>query len=155
MKIKSFECPKSIRNYEKKILGTSDAWSTSLWSHRPSEPAYYIVDCRIFSGIWHACYQKSSKGDLWLWLGGLYWCLGLLHEPPCRNSRQPKSANPRSSKRYNDWTSFLDFYDSKSVVFLINLILTELDYRVLSKNITWKLCTWAWSKPGPGVESLR
>ena len=25
MKIKSFECPKSIRNYEKKILGTSDA----------------------------------------------------------------------------------------------------------------------------------
>ena len=24
MKIKSFECPKSIRNYEKKILATSD-----------------------------------------------------------------------------------------------------------------------------------
>ena len=47
MKIKSFECPKSIRNYEKKILGTSDAWSTSRLSHRPSEPAYYIVDCRI------------------------------------------------------------------------------------------------------------
>ena len=43
MKIKSFECLKSIRNYEKKteILGTSDK------SHRPSEPAYYIVDCRI------------------------------------------------------------------------------------------------------------
>ena len=47
MKIKSFECPKSIRNYEKKILGTSDAWSTSCLSHRPSKPAYYIVDCRI------------------------------------------------------------------------------------------------------------
>ena len=45
MKIKSFECPKSIRNYEKKImLGTSDTWSTSRLSHRPSEPAYYIVD---------------------------------------------------------------------------------------------------------------
>ena len=28
MKIKSFVCPKSIRNYEKKImLGTSDDWS--------------------------------------------------------------------------------------------------------------------------------
>ena len=47
MKIKSFECPKSIRNYEKKILGMSDAWSTSRLSHRSSEPAYYIVDCRI------------------------------------------------------------------------------------------------------------
>ena len=42
MKIKTFECPKSIRNYEKKILGTSDAWSTSRLFHRPSEPAYYI-----------------------------------------------------------------------------------------------------------------
>ena len=44
MKIESFERPKSIRNYEKKILGTSDTWSTSRLSHRPSEPAYYIVD---------------------------------------------------------------------------------------------------------------
>ena len=25
----------------------SDAWSTSRLYHRPSEPAYYIVDCRI------------------------------------------------------------------------------------------------------------
>ena len=55
MKRKSFECPKSIRNYEKKILGTSDAWSTSRLSHRPSEPAYYIVDCRI-----------SREAILWL-----------------------------------------------------------------------------------------
>ena len=31
IKIKSFECPKSIRNYKKKImLGTSDAWLTRL-----------------------------------------------------------------------------------------------------------------------------
>ena len=43
MKIKSFECPKSVRKYDKKILGTSDAWSTSRLSHRPSE----LVDCRI------------------------------------------------------------------------------------------------------------
>ena len=48
MKIKSFECSKSKRNYEKKILGMSDAWSTSRLSYRPSEPAYYIVDCQIF-----------------------------------------------------------------------------------------------------------
>ena len=27
---------------------TSGAWSTSRLSCRPSEPAYYIVDCRIF-----------------------------------------------------------------------------------------------------------
>ena len=33
------------RFYEKKIiLGTSDAWSTSCLSHRPSKPAYHIVD---------------------------------------------------------------------------------------------------------------
>ena len=33
------------RFYEKKImLGTSDAWSMSHLSHRPSEPAYYIAD---------------------------------------------------------------------------------------------------------------
>ena len=37
------------RNYEKKILGTSDAWSTSHFSQQTItiEPAYYIVDCRI------------------------------------------------------------------------------------------------------------
>ena len=32
---------------KKKILGMSDTWSTSLLSHWPSEPAYYIVDCWI------------------------------------------------------------------------------------------------------------
>ena len=29
------------------MLGTSEAWSLSRSSHRPSEPAYYIVDCWI------------------------------------------------------------------------------------------------------------
>ena len=43
LKIKSFECPKSIRNHKKIMLGTSDAWSTSRLSHRPSEPAYYTL----------------------------------------------------------------------------------------------------------------
>ena len=47
MKIKSFEGPKSIRNYEKKILGTADAWSTSGLSYQPSQTAY-IVDCWIY-----------------------------------------------------------------------------------------------------------
>ena len=70
MKIKSFECPKSIRNYEKKILGTSDTWSTSHLSHRPSEPAYYIVDCRILNyvrlaNITMAIYKVPIKH---------YWC---------------------------------------------------------------------------------
>ena len=32
------------RNYEKKILGTSDAWSTSRLANRPKNPAYYIED---------------------------------------------------------------------------------------------------------------
>ena len=39
MKIKSFECPKSIRNHEKKIVGMPDIWSPKQLSHRPSEPA--------------------------------------------------------------------------------------------------------------------
>ena len=30
------------------ILGTSDAWSMRQLSQRPSNPAYYIEDCRIF-----------------------------------------------------------------------------------------------------------
>ena len=57
MKTKSSEFPKSIINYEKKILGTSDTWSTSRLSHRPSEPAYYIVDCRISSLV--QCMEAS------------------------------------------------------------------------------------------------
>ena len=31
------------------MLGTSDTWLTSHLSQLTSEPAYYIVDCRIFS----------------------------------------------------------------------------------------------------------
>ena len=30
-----------------KKLGTSDTWSMSRSSQRPSKPAYYIEDCRI------------------------------------------------------------------------------------------------------------
>ena len=46
MKIKSFEYPKSIKIMKKKYLNVRH-WSMSHLSHRPSEPAYYIVDCRI------------------------------------------------------------------------------------------------------------
>ena len=42
-----FECPKSIKSIKKIILGTSDSWSTIRLSHRPSNPAQYIVDWRI------------------------------------------------------------------------------------------------------------
>ena len=49
MKTKSFECHKSIRNYEKKMLGTSVAWLMSHLSHWPSEASYYIQDCRILN----------------------------------------------------------------------------------------------------------
>jgi hypothetical protein len=34
---------------KKIILGTSDAWSMRQSSHRPSNPAYYIEDCRILA----------------------------------------------------------------------------------------------------------
>ena len=33
---------------KKIMLGTSDAWLMSRLSHRPSDQAYYIEDCRIF-----------------------------------------------------------------------------------------------------------
>ena len=57
MKLKSFECPRSIRYYEKKILGTSDTWSTIRLSHRPRKPVYYIVDCRISTGLSEITYN--------------------------------------------------------------------------------------------------
>ena len=44
MKIKSFQCPKSKKNYGKKPLGKSNAWATIVLSHRPIGPAYYIQD---------------------------------------------------------------------------------------------------------------
>ena len=59
MEIKIFACPKSIRNYEKSILGMSDAWLTSCLSHQPSEPAYYIVDCQIFNAFLLNCCNNS------------------------------------------------------------------------------------------------
>ena len=43
------------------MLGTSDAWSTSRLSHRPSELAYYIVDCRILSTSSHSRLLGSIK----------------------------------------------------------------------------------------------
>ena len=61
IKIKSFECPKSIRNYEKKImLGTSDAWLISCWFHGATEPAYYIVDCQILYRSWPRLITNNS-----------------------------------------------------------------------------------------------
>ena len=40
----------SLKEIIKKTMrGISDAWSTSHLSQRTSEPAYYIVDCRIYA----------------------------------------------------------------------------------------------------------
>ena len=48
IKIKSLECPESIRNYEKKImLGTSDAWSMSRSFQRPSDPVTQRIILKI------------------------------------------------------------------------------------------------------------
>ena len=57
IKIKNFECPKSIRNYEKRImLGTSDTWSMSRLSQGPSNVGFqdsfpYLekIFCYLFS----------------------------------------------------------------------------------------------------------
>ena len=43
----SFDCPESIRNYEKIMLGTSDAWSMTHLSRQTSKPPYYNVDIGI------------------------------------------------------------------------------------------------------------
>ena len=48
--MKGFFAKNFARNYEKKILETSDAWSMSCLSNRPSDPVYHIEDCRI-SGL--------------------------------------------------------------------------------------------------------
>ena len=64
MKIKTFECPKSIKNYEKRMLGTSDAWSLSHLFNLPSDPAYYIEDCRISCFVWCLYYYPYNKGEL-------------------------------------------------------------------------------------------
>ena len=40
--------------WKKIILGTSDAWSMSYSSQRPSKPAYCIEDCRIFAGVFES-----------------------------------------------------------------------------------------------------
>ena len=55
IKIKSSECPKSIRNYEKK----NNTWNIRRLvdelfvpaTQRPSDPAYYIEDCRISDAL--------------------------------------------------------------------------------------------------------
>ena len=42
----------------KKILETSDPRSTSRLSHWPSEPTYYIVDCRISYLVFPSCFVQ-------------------------------------------------------------------------------------------------
>ena len=90
MKMKSFECPKSIRNYKKKILGMSDTWSTSHLSHRSSIPAYYIANCWILElrfktveRYFYCCHMKWPK----------FWkkCAILWKSENCPNNSHPVS----------------------------------------------------------------
>jgi hypothetical protein len=56
-------CKEFCKKLRKKIiLGTSDAWLMSRLSQRATEPAYYIVDCRIFeldlkTSFWQVLWQ--------------------------------------------------------------------------------------------------
>ena len=57
---------------KKIMLGTSDAWSMSHSFHRPSEPAYYIEDCRILSicgskNIYSNCQDFSGTMTIKKW----------------------------------------------------------------------------------------
>ena len=61
--LQSFECPKSMRNYIKKImLGISETWSMSHLSYQTSEPGYHIVDCRI-SKLQQQTHSKVMTGN--------------------------------------------------------------------------------------------
>ena len=42
------------------IFGASDTWMTSCLSHRPSEPVYQIVDCRILNQNW-VCFSSLHE----------------------------------------------------------------------------------------------
>ena len=53
IKTKSFECLKSIRNYEKIMLGTSDAWSPSHLSTQQTSVLY----CRL-SDLYSAWFDR-------------------------------------------------------------------------------------------------
>ena len=53
---------KSVRNYEKKILGMSDAWVMSHLYHWPSDPAYYTVDYQIINVFTEFAGQINEPG---------------------------------------------------------------------------------------------
>ena len=60
MKIKSFECPKSIRNYKK-----NNAWNIRHLVDKSfvtvnKQPAYYIANCRILH-TWKK--EKEEKSE--------------------------------------------------------------------------------------------
>ena len=46
------------------MIGTSDAWSMSRSSHWPSDPAYYIEDCRILTMLRNS--QSFFQGNFQL-----------------------------------------------------------------------------------------
>ena len=79
MKIKIFECPKSIKDY-----GMSDAWSKSCLSHQHSEPAHYIVDCRFSSKSTYRTFLLTLTADL-----HIYWVIG------CENLQNPMVLSPK------------------------------------------------------------
>ena len=64
------------KSWKKIILGTSDAWSTIRLSHRPSDPAYYIVNWRIsiFSRVISGVLCQNGQietGDIYVLAAGI------------------------------------------------------------------------------------
>ena len=56
IRIKSFECLKSIKNYRKKMLGTSDTWSTNHLSQQTS-----VSYCRLSNSKLKLMIQESKS----------------------------------------------------------------------------------------------
>ena len=94
---------------KKIMLGTSDAWSTTRLSRRPSEPAYYIVDCQIFNAF--LCCNNS----LFLQMTLPNYCNVQLQAEKQSTIRQATSC--QNAERKNSANAFvvvrLLFFDSK------------------------------------------
>ena len=108
------------------MLGTSDTWSMSHSSHRPSEPVYYIEDCRIF---------------------------GCCHVIPCQFSPLQYSCTAKSATQTQFWSFELEWF-LKIFVWLIGVQAQDLWHDMVVAillHTNFPLC----SIPAPQKEQLK
>ena len=122
------------------MLGTSDTWSMSRSSHRPSEPAYYIEDCQISKNSWPQC--------------GVRLIHACLHRPPwIILQHRPSSAlfNHRSlADAYLSTKLHRDAFQKTS--FISTPCIKTLSYN-FSMGVSENLAQIQWSKYAYGLAS--